>query len=377
MSEDAPKQPEPVKSEAQTPTPQRANASQTTAPQDLISYSSQQTRARSQPFLKVLGIKTLKGTIGLLEGVVEKLEAEPLELRRDIASQVSTPTGELPPVAVAIPQTQASGEVVSASPALDAADAADFDLEEDVTDSLPATETTRLKVASVAAQPAVSAATPSIQERLRLLALRFQSWWQAALPKIRSFLPASVNQKLPDWGLTTAIATLVIFLLWAPFALVQEKPAPVPVPVAESPPAPTIEPSPEPAIETPAELVAPESPAPVEIAPPPEPVLTPEQNLIAGIQNQVAQITSQYADGLIQSIQANFQVSFLIVKVSDGWYNLDESKQNKLANDMLSRSQELDFSKLEIKDSQGTVVARSPVVGSNMIILKRRIAAVT
>jgi len=32
--------------------------------------------------------------------------------------------------------------------------------------------------------------------------------------------------------------------------------------------------------------------------------LTPEQNLIASIENQVAEITDRYADGLIQSIQA-------------------------------------------------------------------------
>jgi len=37
--------------------------------------------------------------------------------------------------------------------------------------------------------------------------------------------------------------------------------------------------------------------------------LTPEQNLIASIENQVAEITDRYADGLIQSIQANFQSS--------------------------------------------------------------------
>jgi len=49
--------------------------------------------------------------------------------------------------------------------------------------------------------------------------------------------------------------------------------------------------------------------------------LTPEQNLIASIENQVAEITDSYADGLIQSIQANFQGS-LTIKVGDDWYNL-------------------------------------------------------
>jgi len=44
------------------------------------------------------------------------------------------------------------------------------------------------------------------------------------------------------------------------------------------------------------------------VTPTPTLELTPE-NLIASIENQVAEITDRYADGLIQSIQANFQGS--------------------------------------------------------------------
>jgi len=58
--------------------------------------------------------------------------------------------------------------------------------------------------------------------------------------------------------------------------------------------------------------------------------LTPEQNLIASIENQVAEITDSYADGLIQSIQANFQGSRLLSKsVMIG--TLQQSQQDKLA----------------------------------------------
>lgn len=362
MSDDAPKQPEPVKPEAQTPTPQGAIAGVSPAAQELKgTRSRQQSRDRSQPFLKAASIKTLRGTIGLLEGLVEKLEAEPVKPRRDIAGKISTPTGELPPVVVAPPQTLASAGVPPADVATDeVTDAADFELE-DVTD-IPVTETPSPSVTTVETRkPSVATRTPSTQPLSRSVGLPFQGWWKAARQKIRSLLPEWVNQKLPDWGLTTAIAALVLLLFGAPFALRQEKPEPV----AEIPPA----------IETPPELVAPESPEPVNIAPPPAPVLTPEQNLIAGIENQVAQISSQYADGLIQSIQANFVGSRLIVKVNDSWYDLSESQQDKLANEMLSRSQELDFSKLEIRDSKDTAIARSPVVGSNMVILKRRIVA--
>jgi ABC-type molybdenum transport system ATPase subunit/photorepair protein PhrA len=55
-------------------------------------------------------------------------------------------------------------------------------------------------------------------------------------------------------------------------------------------------------------------------------------------------------------------------------YELSGDRQNKLADEMLKRAQELDFSKLEITDIQGTLLARSPVVGPNMIILQRAIS---
>jgi len=125
-------------------------------------------------------------------------------------------------------------------------------------------------------------------------------------------------------------------------------------------------------INAPPELKAPEQPQPVEVEPPPTPELTPEQSLISAIQNQVAEVTQQYGNGLIRSIEANFLASRLIVKVNNGWYDLKESQQNKLADEILRRSKGLDFSKLEITDLNGTLLARSPVVGPNMVILKRQ-----
>jgi hypothetical protein len=101
--------------------------------------------------------------------------------------------------------------------------------------------------------------------------------------------------------------------------------------------------------------------------------LTPEQNLIASIENQIAEISDRYADGLIQSIQANFQGSRLTIKIGDDWYNLKQSQQDKLAARMLERARELDFTHLEITDPEGALLARSPVVGIDMVILKRQV----
>jgi hypothetical protein len=59
------------------------------------------------------------------------------------------------------------------------------------------------------------------------------------------------------------------------------------------------------------------------------------------------------------------------VKISDIWYNLEKSQQDKLAAEILQRSQELNFIHLEIVDYQKKIIARSPVVGNEMIIFNR------
>ena len=126
------------------------------------------------------------------------------------------------------------------------------------------------------------------------------------------------------------------------------------------------------AIEIPSELVSPEEPKTIKLElVEPEIILTPEQSLIAAIQTRVTEITENYAEDLVISVQADFINSSLLVKVNDLWYELNETRQNKIANEILRRARKLDFQKLEIKDTQGILVARSPVVGTQAIILQK------
>ena len=252
------------------------------------------------------------------------------------------------------------------------------------------------------------------------------SWWRNVLAKIRSLLPENLSSKFSDTALTSIIAGIAVILIWTTSSLLFGKPSevatapiapeqppeiatptlqPVPTPTIsispkpeqkpevaiapdsepEQPPeiatAPDSEPIPTPTIPTPPELSAPAQPEPVEETPLPEPEpeptprpvveLTPEQTLIAAIENRVAEVSNGFADGLIESIQANFEGSSLTVKVGNDWYNFKSSEQDKLATQMLERARELDFSRLEITNTQGKLLARSPVVGKDMIILKR------
>lgn len=199
------------------------------------------------------------------------------------------------------------------------------------------------------------------------------------------FLPSNLSTKLSDTALTGIVTGIAVILVWTTTTVFTGKPTEIAtVPPVEEVPAPT------PTITTPPESVVPEPQPPQppeEITPPepePEPIptptltptpaieLTPEQALIAAIENQVAEISDRIASGLIKSIQANFRTSNLIVKISDDWYTLKESQQDKLAAEILQRSQELDFTHLEIIDSQDKLIARNPVVGTEMVIFKRQ-----
>ncbi|PMB20822.1 hypothetical protein CEN45_16200 [Fischerella thermalis CCMEE 5198] len=215
------------------------------------------------------------------------------------------------------------------------------------------------------------------------------NWWSRFLAKIRSYLPANFSAKLSDTALTGAIAIFAVILVWATSTIFPGKPTEIATTPPTSP-TPLTSPSPEPSLTeepTVAETPSPEEePTPIpepgpEVTPTPTPtidnqpatiVLTPEQILIATIENQVAEVSDRFASGLIKSIQANFLTSNLDIKISDDWYTLSESEQNKLAAEILQRSQELDFTHLEISDSQNRLVARNPVVGSEMVIFRRQ-----
>ena len=152
------------------------------------------------------------------------------------------------------------------------------------------------------------------------------------------------------------------------------EPEPTPTPIETPEPEVTSTPP----IEEPETIATPEviaTPTPsVEETVEPEPtatkkiVLTPEESLIAAIENQIAEISDRIAPGLIHSIQADFRTSSLSIIIDDEWYSLPGSEQSELAAKMLQRSQELDFSHLEVLDSQKRLLARSPVVGNKMII---------
>ncbi|MEA5592772.1 hypothetical protein [Rivularia sp. UHCC 0363] len=248
---------------------------------------------------------------------------------------------------------------------------------------------------------------------------KLQQGWNGILAKIRLILPAQFSAKLSNSALTGIIGGLavIIFLITtnidrtpqvaiappdtespavvsttnpqpeetAPLPSPQENPSvveqiPQPEQTASLPPEeenpPIVEQIPQPEQTAP---LPPEEENPPIVEQIPQPELettstpqTPEETLIAAIQNQIAEISNRTFSGIIQSIQANFLGSNLTIKVSNDWYILDKTQQDKLAAQIFQRSQELDFSHLEITDLQNKLLARNPVVGTEMIIFKRK-----
>ncbi|PPJ64295.1 hypothetical protein [Cuspidothrix issatschenkoi] len=227
----------------------------------------------------------------------------------------------------------------------------------------------------------------------------FFSSWDRFLRTFRLFLPSSISNNLSDTVLTGIFAVLFVVTIGittftfipksveiatvppvkevtTPSPVVEPEPTPTPVVEPEPTPTPVVEPEP---IPTP--VVEPE-PTPTPVAEPePTPVveLTPEESLLAAIENQFAEISiavkskdkQNMISQLIKPIEANFRTSDLKIKIKDIWYNLEKYQQDKLAADILQRSQELNFTHLEVVDSQDKLIARSPVIGNQMIIFNR------
>jgi uncharacterized phage infection (PIP) family protein YhgE len=101
--------------------------------------------------------------------------------------------------------------------------------------------------------------------------------------------------------------------------------------------------------------------------------LSPDKIAISNIQTQVTDVSKKYGEALIQSVQTNFKLGRLIVQLTDAWYQLDPSKQDLLMTELLGRSQKLNFKKLLVSDGSQYLIARSPLVGKEMVILKREL----
>lgn len=186
--------------------------------------------------------------------------------------------------------------------------------------------------------------------------------------KVKSELPPTPKRKLPLQNLIIgAVAALlvgIVIVTTLKFTPTTDKPLTVtiednPTPIAQ----PDI-PAPKP------KKPQPQPQLPQPTLPPPQLKIQPQEGLIAEIQTEVAEITDQFTEDLINYVEADFLESRLIISIGDEWYQLTPSQQQKMADRILERSQILDFRKLELRDSKEVTLARNPVVGKSMVMLQ-------
>jgi hypothetical protein len=179
---------------------------------------------------------------------------------------------------------------------------------------------------------------------------RAVGFWTATLQQFRRFLPAPIRQ-LSDAILTAIVVLFVTVTIWFVDGFFmpgidRAAPNPPAAPVAIQPAIPTPSDSPT--------------------------IVGPEQVFIEALETQISEITSQYPDDLVQTLNVDTASDRLLVRLNPVWYTLDDDRQNSLTDRMWLQAQANHFTKLEIQDSQGVSIARSPVVGKHLIILQRR-----
>jgi hypothetical protein len=208
--------------------------------------------------------------------------------------------------------------------------------------------------------------------------------WNKGLAFLRQKLPANL-QELTDRFLTVAIIAIAAAIYWFFSSLTSGKPAiakqppvpskpvltrPAPRPMAQRP---TIQPSSAPAATAKPKVSSPRTVAP---ATQPKVVTTPKAAPspvidLAGIQTQLGSEVSGIGEGLVASVKTADADRQLKVYLDPSWDGLSAADQGKVAQKLWARSQKLTFGKFELLDSTNTLVARSPVVGSNVVILKK------
>jgi hypothetical protein len=170
-------------------------------------------------------------------------------------------------------------------------------------------------------------------------------FWSAIVNQFRQVLPAPIRQ-IPDPIVTAIIVAIVTITIWFIDGFFMPGVDPM---VANS--------------ATPIIAGQPRST---------EPQISPEQAFFKTIQTQLSDITSQYPDDIIQTLSVDIAGDRLIIRLNPIWYQISDDRQNSLTDRMWLQAQANHFTKLEIQDTQGISIARSPVVGKHPIILQRR-----
>lgn len=201
---------------------------------------------------------------------------------------------------------------------------------------------------------------------------KFRRVWKRLIAGVRNRIPAAA--KLSDSALSGILVGILVLLLILLNSVRQPSVASSSLPTEplnpELPIANPTERTPSPAstVDETTELVPEQAPQ----APPEVPALEPgDVDRIAQIQKQITESSILNAQRVVDSVQADFTQNQLTLVFNGDWYRLSDYDQNQLAQALMQQSQGLAFTNLEFVTPAGKLLARSPVVGHDMVILQR------
>jgi hypothetical protein len=211
--------------------------------------------------------------------------------------------------------------------------------------------------------------------------------WLKGIASLKARLPEPLALELTDRFLTVAVISVLVAIYWFFSSLTGSKPAAAKQPAFPKPTtAPIITRRP---VSTPAQPV-PKS-APTIAAKPVYPSKTtakPSQTAartpstltsiakpamdLTELQAQLSSAVANVDPDLISAVRSLEFNHRLQATLGETWFGLNALAQNQVAQTLLEQSKALKFDTFELRDDAGDLIARSPAVGSKVIILKRK-----
>ncbi len=97
--------------------------------------------------------------------------------------------------------------------------------------------------------------------------------------------------------------------------------------------------------------------------------ISPEETLITAVRSQFSTLASQYPTGLISNLELDNERQLAIVTLGNLWASLTVNQQQQVAQSLWQQARVYQMAKVEMRSSNGNLLARSPVVGSDMVIV--------
>ncbi len=97
--------------------------------------------------------------------------------------------------------------------------------------------------------------------------------------------------------------------------------------------------------------------------------ISPEETLITAVRSQFSILASQYPAGLISNLELDNDRQLAIVTLGNLWASLTGEQQQQVAQSLWQQARVYQMAKVEMRSNNGNLLARSPVVGSDMVIV--------